>query len=126
MLPRVLIVDDDPALLVAIARELRPIADAHLARDLHDATSLIFHHEYALVLVDERIEGGCGRDFLGLVRIRSMQTRRILMSPTRTPRRALNPSWDVLLLKPFTSAELRYLVADISSDAPATAGRGPR
>lgn len=112
MLPRVLIVDGDPALLVAIAREIRSAADTHLARDLHDATSLIFHHEYALVLVDERIEGGCGRDFLGLVRIRSMQTRRILMCPTETLRREPSPSWDVLLLKPFTSAELRYLVAD--------------
>jgi len=118
MLPRILIVDDDPAMLVAIAREIRTLADAHLARDLHDATSLIFHHEYALVLVDERIGNGCGRDFLGLVRIRSMQTRRILMCLPENVRREPNPSWEVLLFKPFTSAELRYLVEDVLRSVP--------
>ena len=114
MLPRILIVDDDPALLVAIARELRPIADAHLSRDLHDATSLIFHNEYALALVDERLGNGCGRDFLGLVRIRAMQTRRVLMSAGEVIiRREPNPAWEALLLKPFTSAELQHLLAEL-------------
>lgn len=113
MLPRILIVDDDPALLVAIAREVRSIADAHLARDLHDATSLIFHNEYALVLVDERLGNGCGRDFLGLVRIRAMQTRRVLMSTGEIILREPNPAWEALLLKPFTSAELRHRLGEL-------------
>jgi len=113
MLPRALIVDDDPAVLVAIAREIRTLADAHLARDLHDATSLIFRNEYAVAVVDERLGNGCGRDFLGLVRIRSMQTRRVLMCASEMLRRGPSPSWDVLLVKPFTWVELRHVVEDL-------------
>jgi DNA-binding response OmpR family regulator len=110
MLPRVLIVDDDPSMLVAIAREIRPVADAHLARDLHDATSLIFRNEYAAAIVDERLGNGCGRDFLGLVRIRGMPTRRVLMCVGEIVRPPPNPAWEAVLVKPFTSAELLFLL----------------
>ena len=67
----------------------------------------------ALALVDERLGNGCGRDFLGLVRIRAMQTRRVLMSAGEIIRREPNPAWEALLLKPFTSAELQHLLGEL-------------
>lgn len=112
-MPRALIVDDDPALLVAVAREIRSIADAHLAQDLHDATSLIFRNEYALALVDEHVGGGRGRDLLGLLRLRAMQTRRILMCAAEIVHAEQNRTWEALLVKPFTSVELRYLLGGL-------------
>lgn len=78
---RVLVVDDDPGVLSALARLLAALdVDVETAADPTRALALFEAGEYDLVISDERMPKMSGLDMLGHVRSISPRTPTILMT----------------------------------------------
>jgi DNA-binding NtrC family response regulator len=104
---RVLVVDDDPALLRALARVLAAHFEVDLVPGVTSALAKLALTQYAAVVADEKMADGSGRGLLAVVRERYPSCRRILISGYDVPSdRALDPAYDYFLAKPFGLAAL--------------------
>ena len=77
---RVLIVDDDPALLCGYRHALGGMFEILTAANGKEGLGLVRKHDFAAVVSDMRMPGIDGLQFLGLVRDLQPQAVRILLS----------------------------------------------
>jgi two-component system, NtrC family, response regulator PilR len=85
----VLLVDDEPALLRALADELAEIAEVSTALTVADALELIAERTYDIVVADLRLPDRWGDELLAHVAARSPGTRRLLLTADENPRRTV-------------------------------------
>ncbi len=116
--PRVLIVEDEPLLLKAMARSLQDLAEVRSATTVADALlALAAGESFSLVLCDVGLPDGSGLDVLEAIRdFRPTLLRRtVLLSGKRLGSqvaREVRECGGRLLVKPLDSAQLRALVQD--------------
>jgi CheY-like chemotaxis protein len=110
----VLVVDDDPQLRNALARDLRAHGyDARCASGYDEAVLLLRQRPYDVLLTDLRMEGRDGMDLIVALRESSPGTRPVLMSAHATARdsqRALDLGAVRVLSKPFDIEEMLHAI----------------
>ena len=87
--PSVLIVDDEPAILRALTRELEAFADVTTARSVADALELVAKQVFDTVVADLRLPDRWGDELLAHVAARSPSTRRVLFTADNDPQRTV-------------------------------------
>lgn len=111
---RVLVVDDDDALRVAVARDLQRVGfEVETAPNVEQAIGVLTQGAIDVLLTDLRMTGADGIDLLRSARLLSANTRALLMSGFGTARDyqvAVDLGAVRVLCKPFTSAELHLAV----------------
>jgi len=123
---RVLVVDDDPGVLSALARLLQALeVDVETAADPTRALALFESGEYDLVISDERMPKMSGLDMLRHVRAVSPRTPTILMTAYADPR-AFERAYERCgvfryLTKPWNASDLVTTVQDALRAADALA-----
>ena len=119
---KVLLVDDDGAVLRAIVRELREAFDVTPCNDPAAALLLLKENRFALVLTDYRMTPICGTEILRIVKQDNPSTIRVLMtaSPGDIPETELAVV-DKLLDKPwaagFVASEITELLRTLRDRA---------
>ncbi len=83
--PTVLLVDDEPAILRALARELEDVAEVTTVESVSDALELVEHNLYDIVVADLRLPDRWGDELLAHVAARSPSTRRLLLTADDNP-----------------------------------------
>lgn len=83
--PAVLLVDDEPAILRALARELEDVAEVTTVESVSDALQLVEHNLYDIVVADLRLPDRWGDELLAHVAARSPSTRRLLLTADDNP-----------------------------------------
>jgi DNA-binding NtrC family response regulator len=79
--PRVLLVDDEPHITSALMRELRAEGfDLKACNDSQEAMRIATESEFALIVSDNLMPGMTGLEFLGNLKVRFPETRRILLT----------------------------------------------
>ena len=106
----VLLVDDEPAFLDAMAQGMAGEFEVVTAASAAEAVSRMAMRKYAVVICDHILPGEAGLDFLIRMRERHPETRRILLTGYINPE-LLSRSIDVAglsacMLKPVRAAEL--------------------
>jgi DNA-binding NarL/FixJ family response regulator len=106
----VLLVDDEPAFLDAMAQGMAGEFEIVTAASAAEAVSRMAMRKYAVVICDHILPGEAGLDFLIRMRERHPETRRILLTGYINPE-LLSRSIDVAglsacMLKPVRAAEL--------------------
>ena len=121
MKPRLLVVDDEEAILSAIREYFKPLGyDVDCARELEEAEALLAHIRYALVIADVRLTGVHGNEGLELIRFireRSPWTRIIVLTgygSTEIEMEAIGRGVDAFLQKPQPLAELAAIAANLT------------
>ncbi|HWM94462.1 MAG TPA: response regulator [Thermoanaerobaculia bacterium] len=121
MKPRLLIVDDEDAILAAIRDYFEPRGyDVDCARELEEAEALLSHIRYALMIADLRLTGVHGNEGLELVRFareRSPWTRTIVLTgygSTEIEMEAIGRGVDAFLQKPQPLSELAAIAANLT------------
>lgn len=121
MKPRLLVVDDEEAILSAIREYFQPLGyDVDCARELEEAEALLVHIRYALVIADVRLTGVHGNEGLELIRFireRSPWTRIIVLTgygSTEIEMEAIGRGVDAFLQKPQPLAELAAIAANLT------------
>jgi diguanylate cyclase (GGDEF)-like protein len=109
--PRLLLADDDEAILKSMARVLTEAFDVTVAHDGDEALGALAAAEYDCIAVDQRMPGRTGTEVLEVVRLRSPATRRVLFTASDDPRdveRAVNLAHiHAFFAKPLRLFELR-------------------
>ncbi len=111
---RILIVDDEPAVLLSFGKLLRfPGAEIEVASTAGDALALIEAQPFDVALLDVRLTGSDGQEGLGLMKAikdRSPATRVILITGYGSPavmEAALDLGADFYFEKPVSYSVLR-------------------
>ncbi len=119
---RVLIVDDEPAMIRAIDRVVRRMGfeTAHAADGFHAGTQLV-RFAPGLVTLDLQMPGLGGLNVLRLIRAdgRYAETKVLVVSGLSKPalRKALEAGADAVLPKPFSDDELTAAIHSLRSGA---------
>jgi response regulator RpfG family c-di-GMP phosphodiesterase len=87
--PTVLLVDDEPAILRALTRELSDVADVTSTSSVTEALVLVANHRYDIVVADLRLPDRWGDELLAHVAARSPSTRRLLLTADQDPQRTV-------------------------------------
>ena len=110
MAERILVVDDEPGLSMAMAQALRRKGfEVDTARGGAEALSAISRQEYPLVFTDLRMPGMDGRELLSRLRKLSPETRVVLVTAYATVESAVacvREGAVDYLMKPFSSEAL--------------------
>lgn len=121
--PRVLVVDDEPAILAATRSYLTAAGyQVDGAREREEAEALLCTSPYELLIVDMRLTGTHGREGLELLafaRERSAATRSIVVTGHGSPELAeasLGCGADVFLSKPVSLADIAQAAAALLSE----------
>lgn len=114
---KVLWIDDDPSILASAERLLRSHSWDFIGVDsVNRARELMLANEFAVVIADQRMQGGSGIDFLEFAKIQSPQTTRILLTGQLEPKvleEAVNRGAVFrFIAKPWENTDL---IADISA-----------
>jgi sigma-B regulation protein RsbU (phosphoserine phosphatase) len=114
--PRVLIVEDDPAMRRAIERVLRSLGETTSVEGVAEALAQVAARRYAVALVDLELPDGDGYDLCQRLRALSRETDVILMTgsltgPDEKLYRSLEEGAFYFLFKPFEQRVLRALVS---------------
>jgi len=83
------LVDDEPAILRALATELAEIADVTTAGTVTDALALVAATSFDMVVADLRLPDRWGDELLAHVAARSPTTRRVLFTADHDPQRTV-------------------------------------
>ena len=112
----VLLVDDEPAFLDAMAQGMAGEFEVVTAASAAEAVSRMAMRKYAVVICDHILPGEAGLDFLIRMRERHPETRRILltgyMNPEFLSRSIAVAGLSACLLKPVHAAELSKAVRE--------------
>jgi response regulator RpfG family c-di-GMP phosphodiesterase len=114
----VLLVDDEPAILRALSRELSDVADVTSAESVSDALDLVGERRFDVVVADLRLPDRWGDELLAHVAARSPTTRRLLLTADQDPQRTVRELIDRGIIeaayrKPWTEE----LIARIRAEA---------
>lgn len=113
---RVLVVDDDEAVLTLIRRYLEGVGHTvHTAASIEEALDELASREFDVVLVDLQLPGGSGIDIFVRVRVHAPDTRLILITGSAdlpAAAAAVEQRIDALILKPFDLPVLGARVAE--------------
>lgn len=106
--PSVLIVDDEPAILRALARELADVADVTSTVSVNDALEFVNDRRFDIIVADLRLPDRWGDELLAHVAARSPTTRRLLLTADHDPERTVRELLDLGVVeacyrKPFTA-----------------------
>ena len=112
----VLLVDDEPAFLDAMAQGMAGEFEVVTAASAAEAVSRMAMRKYAVVICDHILPGEAGLDFLIRMRERHPETRRILltgyMNPELLSRSMAVAELSACLLKPVHASELAVAVRE--------------
>jgi two-component system response regulator HupR/HoxA len=109
--PRILLVEDEATLRRALRRALEGFGTVAEAGTFPEAVACLDQGPVDVVLSDEKMPGGSGREILRLVRTRFPSALRLLMSADDIPsERDLDPAWEHFLSKPVDLLLLTSLV----------------
>jgi CheY-like chemotaxis protein len=89
MRPRVLIVDDEPAILRVLTRELGDSAEVTTAGSVTEALALVEAQVFDVVVADLRMPDRWGDELLAHLAARAPQTRRLLLTADNDPERTV-------------------------------------
>ena len=114
----VLLVDDEPAILRALSRELAELADVTSTGSVSDALALVGARKFDIVVADLRLPDRWGDELLAHVAARSPSTRRLLLTADQDPQRTVRELLEQGVIqacyrKPWTED----LIADIRGTA---------
>ena len=125
MKPRILVVDDEEPILLAIREYFVPLKyEVDCARELEEAEALLSHIRYALLIADLRLTGVYGNEGLELIRFareRSPWTRIVVLTgygSAEIESEAVGRGVDAFLQKPMPLAELAEIAAALTRDTP--------
>ncbi|HUJ43231.1 MAG TPA: response regulator [Opitutaceae bacterium] len=111
---RVLLVDDEPALLDALQQGMAGEFDVETAKSAAEAETRIGTRTYAVLICDHMLPGEAGLDFLVRMREQHPEMRRILLTgyinPELISRSVAVAELSACLLKPVHAAELAAAV----------------
>ena len=79
-MPHVLIVDDEPAIVANLKRELEEDYPCLTAKDAAEARDQMANHRVACIISDQRMPGESGAELLAWVKIHFPDTQRILLT----------------------------------------------
>lgn len=85
----VLLVDDEPAILRALTRELAEVAEVTSTGSVSDALVLVKDRRFDIVIADLRLPDRWGDELLAHVAARSPSTRRLLLTADQDPQRTV-------------------------------------
>ena len=109
-LPVVLLVDDEPLLLSALAEELKETCRLYTARSAAEAELRLAARRYDVIVCDHMLPGEQGLDFLARTVDMVPSTRRILMtgytSPEFISRSMSLGGLSACLVKPIRASEI--------------------
>jgi DNA-binding NarL/FixJ family response regulator len=112
----VLLVDDEPAFLDAMAQGMAGEFEVVTAASAAEAVSRMAMRKYAVVICDHILPGEAGLDFLIRMRERHPETRRILLTgyinPELLSRSIAVAGLSACLLKPVRASELAKAVRE--------------
>jgi DNA-binding NtrC family response regulator len=108
--PRLLLVDDDFAVLRTVGRQLAPLFEVICANDASEAMDRLAELEFEVVLTDYNMPGMHGLDLLEAVQRRWPRVQRVLMTAHASVE-AAPAIVDRLLLKPFATSDLEMLLS---------------
>ena len=112
----VLLVDDEPAFLDAMAQGMAGDFEIVTAASAAEAVSRMAMRKYAVVICDHILPGEAGLDFLIRMRERHPETRRILLTgyinPELLSRSIAVAGLSACLLKPVRASELAKAVRE--------------
>ncbi|MDX6765627.1 MAG: response regulator [Candidatus Methylacidiphilales bacterium] len=78
--PRILVVDDEPAIRELLQRLLQDYFTVHTCADAREAEDLLSRADYCVLLCDDRMPGESGLDFMARIRGRHPHLQRLLLS----------------------------------------------
>jgi DNA-binding NtrC family response regulator len=110
---RVLLVEDEPALLEALRRLLDREYVLEIAHDVDEAVGRLDEGPFDAVLADHHLPGKSGLDLLEVVKERHPDSARILLSgdeAVRVTAKRRARLVDAFLLKPASSREIKACV----------------
>lgn len=108
----VLVVDDEPLMRRALARELRSAYTVLEAASVEEAMALLERAEpVCAVVTDLNMEGGTGRELLEVVQRRDPLCARVLVSAVARPQ--VGEECQTFVRKPWHDGELRAAVANV-------------
>jgi len=121
MRPRILIVDDEEPILLALREYFVPLQyEVDCARELEEAEALLSHVHYALLIADLRLSGSQGNEGLELIRFvreRSPWTRIVVLTgygSAEIESEAVGRGVDAFLQKPMPLADLAEIAAALT------------
>jgi len=120
---RILIVDDDPAVLLTLAasiERLNPKYEVDTCESGAEALACLENHKYVLLLTDYSMPGMSGIDLARVVQERSPDTRIIMMTAygsNALRKQVADLNLDAFVDKPFTVKKIREIISSILSDA---------
>jgi DNA-binding response OmpR family regulator len=125
MKPRILVVDDEEPILLALREYFAPLKyEVDCARELEEAEALLSHIRYDLLIADLRLTGSHGNEGLELIRFvreRSPWTRIIVLTgygSAEIESEAVGRGVDAFLQKPMPLADLAEIVAALTRETP--------
>jgi DNA-binding response OmpR family regulator len=128
MKPRILVVDDEEPILLALREYFVPLKyEVDCARELEEAEALLSHIRYDLLIADLRLTGSHGNEGLELIRFvreRSPWTRIIVLTgygSAEIESEAVGRGVDAFLQKPMPLADLAEIVAALTRETPRAA-----
>ena len=119
---RILIVDDDPAVLLTLAASIERLSPASEVDTCESGTEALAHlenHRYFLLLTDYSMPGMSGIDLARTVRARWPDTRIIMMTAYGSDalrKQAADLNLDAFVDKPFTVKQIREIISRIMAD----------
>lgn len=120
---RILIVDDDPAVLLTLAASIEKLNPAYAVDTCEngaEALTYLENYHYTLMLTDYSMPGMNGFDLARAVREHSSETRIIMMTAYGSDAlrdQAADLHLDAFVDKPFTVKQIREIISRIMSDA---------
>lgn len=120
---RILIVDDDPAVLLTLAasiERLNPTYEVDTCENGAEALACLENYQYILLLTDYSMPGMSGIDLARLVQERSPNTRIIMMTAYGSDAlrdQVADLNLDAFVDKPFTVKKIREIISGILNEA---------
>jgi CheY-like chemotaxis protein len=120
---RILIVDDDPAVLLTLAasiERLNPTYEVDTCENGAEALACLENHKYVLLLTDYSMPGMSGVDLARIVREQSSDTHIIMMTAYGSDalrNQVADLDLDAFVDKPFTVKQIREIINSILNDA---------
>jgi DNA-binding response OmpR family regulator len=123
--PRILLVDDEEAILFALREYFVPLGyEIDCARELEEAEALLCHVRYDLLIADLRLSGIYSNEGLELIRFareRSPATRVVVLTgygSSEMETESMSRGVDAFLHKPRPLAELAEIVSALTKPGP--------
>lgn len=113
VMERILVVDDDPHIIGALARMLDDEFDVDTAATGREAINLLTTNTYSIVVSDMRMPDMCGTELLTHVYDNYPATARLLLTARYDAE--VEVSMFAVLLKPCTSTKLTKMLKDAIS-----------